>query len=119
MAISLRSIVLDSADITTSAQFYSDLMGWPITSTDDDWINVDGGADVKLAFQLAPDHVPPQWPKPEHPQQLHIDFTVDDMDAEQERALALGARLLDDDASHPDFRVFADPAGHPFCLCTG
>jgi len=44
---------------------------------------------------------------------------VDDMDAEHTRAVGLGAKLLDDSADHPSFRVYADPAGHPFCLCQG
>jgi catechol 2,3-dioxygenase-like lactoylglutathione lyase family enzyme len=117
MAMQLGNIVFDCANTKEAAQFYSQLTGWPIVSTDDDWIDVDSGAGVKLSFQLAPDHVPPRWPDPVAPQQAHLDLVVDDMDAEHARALDLGAKLLDDSADHPTFRVFADPAGHPFCLC--
>ena len=71
---------------------------------------------VVVAVQLAPDHVPPQWPDPAHPQQLHLDVQVDDPDAAERQVLALGARRLPDPEGAEDFRVFADPAGHPFCL---
>ncbi|HWD01148.1 MAG TPA: VOC family protein, partial [Amycolatopsis sp.] len=40
---------------------------------------------------------------------------VTDLEAAHERVLDLGAKLLDD--SPETFRVYADPAGHPFCLC--
>ena len=43
------------------------------------------------------------------------------LDAEHERALALGATLLDDSRRDPEepLRVYADPSGHPFCLFVG
>ena len=68
-----------------------------------------------LAFQLAPDHVPPVWPDPARPQQAHIDFDVDDLELAEQQVLALGATRA---AVQPgdDFTVFIDPAGHPFCL---
>ena len=67
-----------------------------------------------LAFQLAPDYRAPDWPDPERPQQLHFDVMVDDPAAAEVRVLALGARRLA--APDPASYVFADPAGHPFCL---
>ena len=115
----ISEIVLDCPDMAVMADFYSALTGWPVVSRDDDWISIKGDAGVKLAFQLAPDHVAPQWPDPGHPQQLHLDFTVDDADEAQAWAIGLGARLLDASPEHKTFRVYADPAGHPFCLCTG
>jgi hypothetical protein len=66
---------------------------------------------------LAPDHIPPSRPDPERPQQLHLDVTVkaDEIEDAEARVLALGARRLE--PGGPGFRVYADPAGHPFCLC--
>lgn len=61
----------------------------------------------------------PQWPDAEHPKQFHLDFEVDDIEAEQRRVLALGA-TVQRDSTDPDgygFRVYTDPVGHPFCLC--
>jgi predicted enzyme related to lactoylglutathione lyase len=65
------------------------------------------------------DYRAPQWPDSEHPKQFHLDFEVDDIEAEQSRVLALGATLQRDSVG-PDgygFRVYTDPIGHPFCLC--
>ena len=65
-------------------------------------------------FQQVGDYNPPRWPDPAHPQQAHLDLLVDDLDAGEARALELGATRLDGGGER--FRVFADPAGHPFCL---
>ena len=111
----LKTVVLDAADMHAEAQFWSAVLGIPVTFVGDDWTTLDGGG-VRLAVQLAPDHVPPQWPDPAHPQQLHLDVHVDDPDEAERQVLALGASRLPDPEGAEDFRVFADPAGHPFCL---
>jgi catechol 2,3-dioxygenase-like lactoylglutathione lyase family enzyme len=117
MAVRFGSVVLDSADPHAAAAFYSELTGWPIERTDGNWIDLRTDTGALFALQLAPDHLKPDWPDPSRPQQAHVDFMVDDMDAEHARALALGATVLDDSPDHPTFRVFADLDGHPFCLC--
>ena len=73
-------------------------------------------AAATLAFQLAPDHQPPQWPSADHPQQAHLDFDVDDLDVGEAAVIAIGARKTDVQPEPDSFRVFLDPAGHPFCL---
>ena len=70
--------------------------------------------DCRVSFQLVPDLQPPQWPDPQHPQQFHLDVEVDDIEAAEPKVLALGAQRLHDEPK--GFRVYADPAGHPFCL---
>jgi hypothetical protein len=112
----LTNVVLDAADTHGLARFYSELLGWPITRVDGDWIDV-GEGPIKISVQHAPDHQPPRWPDPAFPQQFHLDLDVDDIEEAEPKALALGAKLLD--SSEPTFRVYADPAGHPFCLCWG
>jgi hypothetical protein len=111
----LKTVVLDAADLHAEAQFWSAVLGIPIVHERDDWTTLEGRG-VRLAVQLAPDYVPPRWPDPAHPQQLHLDVQVDDPDDAEGQVLALGARRLPDPADAEDFRVFADPAGHPFCL---
>jgi predicted enzyme related to lactoylglutathione lyase len=77
--------------------------------------NPDGRAT--LAFQQIDDWVTPTWPGGEHPQQIHLDFSVDDIDAAEPHVLALGARVHEHQPSeNGGFRVYLDPAGHPFCL---
>src|ERR1700722_17829067 len=110
----LELVALDAPDIERLAGFYAALAGWEIVRTDSDWITVRTGDGQEVAFQLAPDHVPPQWPAPEHPQQLHLDLLVDGYQAAAERAVELGATRL---ADGPTWVTLADPAGHPFDLC--
>jgi hypothetical protein len=80
-------------------------------------IGIEPGAR-QLAFQRASTYVAPQWPDPGHPQQLHLDIRVDDVDEAERAVLKLGARRLPG-VRETGFRVFADPAGHPFCLVFG
>ena len=110
-----HSVVLDCPDPAGLADFYARLFEWSAADVDDDngWATIDGPG-VKVAFQRADDYRPPTWPKPERQQMFHLDLMVDDMSEAHDRALELGARHLDTQSS---FRVYADPAGHPFCLC--
>jgi catechol 2,3-dioxygenase-like lactoylglutathione lyase family enzyme len=117
MNIRIHSVVLDCPDPAALAAFYAALLGVPVARDDGDWVVVGDEADATrpvLAFQLAPDLVPPDWPDPARPQQVHLDLIVDDVAAAEARALELGARRLPGEGD--DFRVYADPAGHPFCL---
>jgi len=116
----VHAVVLDCPDPMALATFYSELSGWPIAYADDEWVTVRAEAGgFGLAFQLAPNHQPPAWPDPNRPQQFHLDFHLPAYEPTQSEVLARGAKLLDDSPTHEDFRVFADPAGHPFCLCLG
>jgi catechol 2,3-dioxygenase-like lactoylglutathione lyase family enzyme len=97
------------------ADFYAELLGLAVTYRDDEWVVIArDDTSSGVAFQRAPDHRPPRWPDPERPQQFHLDVMVDDVAAAEPAILALGAHRLTGDAqtSH----VYADPAGHPFCL---
>jgi catechol 2,3-dioxygenase-like lactoylglutathione lyase family enzyme len=126
----LHHIVLDCPEPAALARFYSELLGWPITWQQPDWVVV--SVDQRssgLAFQPVADYRAPDWPDPAYPQQLHLDVMVDDPDVAEPLVLALGARRLGvpdpavpdpavPDPATPDSasRVYADPAGHPFCL---
>jgi catechol 2,3-dioxygenase-like lactoylglutathione lyase family enzyme len=107
----MHHVVLDCPDPAALAAFYSALLGLPVTYRDDDWVVVAAsGTTSGLAFQRAPDHRPPTWPDLAVPQQIHLDIMVENPAAAGQRILALGAVKLDGDD------VYADPAGHPFCL---
>jgi catechol 2,3-dioxygenase-like lactoylglutathione lyase family enzyme len=111
----LHHIVLDCPEPAVLAGFYAELLGWPITWQRPDWVVVAESETASgLAFQLVPDYRPPNWPEPDRPQQLHLDVMVDDVAAAEPLVLALGARRLP--APEGSWRVYADPAGHPFCL---
>jgi catechol 2,3-dioxygenase-like lactoylglutathione lyase family enzyme len=112
----LSVVALDCREPRRLAEFYRAVTGFEIDpDEDDEWVQLLGDGGPVLAFQLAPDHQPPQWPSNEHPQQMHLDFDVLDLDAGERDVLALGARKADVQPG-TTFRVFLDPAGHPFCL---
>jgi len=130
----LRQVVLDSTDVRALAEFYRQLLGLQYRPGDappaegepdpdgQDWLVLDrpdGG--TKLAFQQVEELPEATWPSGPHPQMLHLDLTVptvDELDAQHERALALGGRLRLDRSDDPEepLRVYADPSGHPFCI---
>lgn len=118
MAIAtLGTVVLDCPDPVALGRFYAELLGGRTESDGDGWVSLTGAAGNGLAFQAAPGFVPPKWPAPDASQQFHLDLTVSDLDAAEKDVLALGARALDADDRARSWRVYADPAGHPFCLC--
>jgi predicted enzyme related to lactoylglutathione lyase len=110
------SLVLDCPDPATLATFYGRLLGWEV-STDDDWAEVRAEHGQCVCFQQVADYTAPRWPGQDVPQQMHLDVIVDDLDEAEQAVLALGAMKA---AHQPGstFRVFLDPAGHPFCCCT-
>lgn len=120
MEIRQTIVVLDAADISAVSSFWAGLLGGTVEA-DDDWHSIYVDGQHRMDVQLAPDHVQPEWPDGT-PQQIHLDVYVEDIAAAHTEALALGARLLqavDDLGAGSGFQVYADPAGHPFCLCWG
>ncbi|MEE4544256.1 VOC family protein [Streptomyces sp. V4-01] len=117
----LSAVALDCPDPKALAAFYAEVVGGTVEVEAEEWVELRHDGDgPHLAFQLAPDHRPPVWRDPARPQQLHLDVKVAraEMDAAEQRVLELGATLLEGDHDGArNWRVYADPAGHPFCLC--
>ena len=110
----LYSVVIDAPDPHALATFYAGLLGMEVKgSPGDDWVWVTGQG-YRIAIQEAPDLQPPDGPDPARPQQGHLDLRVADVDEAEPKVLELGARRLPGGGG--DFRVYADPVGHPFCL---
>jgi predicted enzyme related to lactoylglutathione lyase len=116
--ISFGDVVLDTDDPPRLAEFYTALLGWQVEETEDDWITIGGDSGARMAFQLALNHKPPTWPDNSVPQQSHLDLDVDDLDQAASYAESIGARRAVSGDHAPDFIVFLDPSGHPFCLCS-
>ena len=120
MDIIRQVIVFDASDMEAESAFWAGMFGGRVLP-DGDWHNViDSDDRWVIGVQYAPNHVPPAWPEGS-PQQVHLDFHVTDAEATHERAMALGARLLKDGdpTTAEGYRVYADPAGHPFCIGWG
>jgi catechol 2,3-dioxygenase-like lactoylglutathione lyase family enzyme len=121
MKITRQIVVFDAADLAAESAFWAGLLGGTVQA-DEDWHDVLVDGEWRLGVQLAPNHVPPDWPDGTPEQQIHLDLWVEDITGAHDEAIALGARLLkpaDDLAAAEGFQVYADPAGHPFCLCWG
>ena len=115
-SIKLGSVALDCPDAGKLAAFYAEITGGTVTHLEEDWAAVQS-AGGRIDFQTAPGYVAPRWPDPASSMQAHLDFDVDDAEAAEARVLAAGATKFSFQPGE-HFRVYADPAGHPFCLCT-
>ncbi|MFC5800476.1 VOC family protein [Streptomyces formicae] len=122
MIAELQCTVLDCPDPAALARFYAAVLGGDVDRPDRRWATGDGWATVHtpcgqvLAFQRVDDYRPPRRPDPARPQQFHLDFAVPDLEEAGVQVLALGATLLDAEGAERGWSVYADPAGHPFCL---
>lgn len=109
----LFGVTIDAPDATALGRFYAALLGMEISYSGPEGALITGGGR-SVMFQQVDGYTPPSWPDPDRPQQAHLDIAVHDLDAGEARALELGAARLSGGGA--TFRVFADPAGHPFCL---
>jgi len=122
MSIAKYSLTaIDCPDPIALASFYSKLSGFEMEPLGDFdpakvmWYNLLRDGEPVIAFQRIPNFVAPTWPEGPVPQQMHLDFDVEDLDKAEAEILALGA-TKSAFQSATDFRVYCDPIGHPFCL---
>jgi predicted enzyme related to lactoylglutathione lyase len=120
MKITQQIIVFDTDDLEAESAFWAGVLNGTVEA-DEDWHTVLVDGEPRLGFQLAPNHVRPEWPQGQ-PQQIHLDLYVEDVASAHEHVVGLGARQLQTKHAADDpsgFWVYADPSGHPFCLCWG
>jgi predicted enzyme related to lactoylglutathione lyase len=110
------SVVLDCPDAHALAAFYAAMLDWK-TEVGEGWVDLRADYGQVLSFQPVENYTPPDWPGQGAPQQMHLDVIVDDLDAAEAEVVKLGA-VKHEYQPGTTFRVFLDPAGHPFCLCT-
>ena len=115
--IRLSSPTLNCPNALELAAFYAEITGGRIAYSDHVWATV-AGPGGRIDFQSDPAYVPPTWPEPTVPIQFHLDFYVDDLEAAASQVLAAGATRYSHQPNADHCLVFADPAGHPFCLST-
>jgi hypothetical protein len=113
-------VVFDAADLHAESAFWAGLLEGHVFEDDAFHSVIDAAGEWRIGVQLAPEHVAPGWPDGP-PQQVHIDLHVEDAEQAHAEAMRLGARLLQpgDMASEEGHQVYADPAGHPFCIGWG
>ena len=123
--IKLQSVVLDCRQPSELAKFYMSLLGGEIVYEIEYFVSVSvPGEAISISCQFDEDYVPPVWPdsRKEQMKMVHLDFTVQDLDAAVQFALTLGAAKPPVQYWQPDWGpqwiTLLDPAGHPFCLCS-
>jgi catechol 2,3-dioxygenase-like lactoylglutathione lyase family enzyme len=119
----LQCVVLDCPDVLELARFYQSLLGGAVNQPDPRWAVSDDfstlhiGPGLVFTFQRVKDYQAPRWPHSTYPQQLHLDLEVPDPRLGPGAGAALGCHAARIDPR--GWRIFADPAGHPFCLLKG
>ena len=114
--IRLSGVTVNAPDAVALARFYATITGG-VAKGNAHWATVTG-ANADIAFQQVPDFRPPTWPEGPVPMQMHLEFFVDDLAATEARVLAAGATRFAFQPNSDHCFVYADPAGHPFCLST-
>ncbi len=120
MKIMRQVVVFDAADIAAESAFWAGMLDGHVFEDDAIHSVIDSAGEWRIGVQHAPLHRPPDWPDGE-PQQVHLDLHVEDARQAHDQAVRLGARLLQqgDLGSEEGHQVYADPAGHPFCIGWG
>lgn len=112
-------MIIDCPDARALAGFYSAITGWPLAEqTEPEWVQLNSGHSTTIGFQQVTGYRAPTWPSQEVPQQAHLDFVVDDLAEASAQVLAIGATEAPYQYGS-GYRIFLDPAGHPFCLVAG
>jgi catechol 2,3-dioxygenase-like lactoylglutathione lyase family enzyme len=110
-----HGLVIDCPDPQALATFYQELLGMIRLDDSPGWVTIGDAPDRPgVAFQRVDGYQPPRWPDQNWPQHMHFDVAVPDLAEGEKQVLALGAQVLPGGGER--FRVYADPAGHPFCL---
>jgi len=118
-------VALDCPDPVELANFYSKITEFEVVIAHNDkdgnplWVELKDNGKTRIAFQRIKNYVKPTWPEGPVPQQAHLDFDVKDLNKAEAELIAIGAvKSPIQTSSKPEdnFRVYFDPAGHPFCL---
>ncbi|MFJ5797608.1 VOC family protein [Streptomyces decoyicus] len=118
--LKLTAITLDCPDPQALATFYREATGHTLApGSNGDFAALVREDGLVIGFQRVDDYQAPRWPDQAAPQQFHLDFAVDDLDGAEALLLKWRAVKPEHQPGGDRWRVFTDPAGHPFCLTRG
>ena len=122
MKILRTVVVFDAADLEEESAFWAAILNGQV-ARDDEWHTIfDDSGEWRIGIDLNPTYVRPEWPNGVQQQQVHLNLQVEDQYEAHQEVLSLGATVLEPGKSMdtPEgFLVYADPAGHPFCVAWG
>lgn len=110
----LGMLSIDCADAAVAKDFWTGLMGWEVAMEGDGYAMLSGDG-VRVGFGTVPDYEAPAWPNEHGSKQFHLDLACEDPAATRDRAVELGATVVDPQPGET-WTVLIDPSGHPFCL---
>lgn len=118
----VTALVLECSDARALAAFWSRVLDLEVIESDAEpgWVTLGRTPERRLCFQEVDGYTPPEWPGETGEQQMHLDVLVEDLPGAARAVVALEATPLTDvlDPDDGEWQIFADPAGHPFCLVT-
>lgn len=114
----LTQLVLECADAEQLARFWQEVLDLPEPEGDAGWLTLRWEPVGRLSCHQVDGYQPPPWPGTHGEQHVHFDLLVDDLMSAGLVVEKSGARPLTDvmDPGPKAWRIYADPAGHPFCL---
>ena len=122
MKILRTVVVFDAADLEEESAFGAAILNGQV-ARDDEWHTIfDSAGEWRVGIDLNSTYIRPEWPNGVQQQQVHLNLQVEDQYAAHQEVLSLGATVLEPGKSMdtPEgFLVYADPAGHPFCIAWG
>jgi predicted enzyme related to lactoylglutathione lyase len=116
--LKITGIALDCDDVEELINFYARLTGTSVFFQSDEFACLNM-TTYWLTAQKVDAYVAPTWPASTTPKQFHFEISATDLDEAEAFVLECGARKAQDQSVTGDsWRVYLDPAGHPFCLTT-
>ncbi|AGL18215.1 hypothetical protein L083_4705 [Actinoplanes sp. N902-109] len=113
MAFTWSGVTIDCLDPERVARFWSTLLGRPAGPAEQGWVYLGerGDPQPRLVFQPVPEPAAGKV-------RIHLDVTVDDIEAAMARVIELGGTSTGERHDYPEgvVVVMADPEGHEFCL---
>ncbi|MGZ4614422.1 MAG: VOC family protein [Actinomycetes bacterium] len=112
VGIRIGSTVVNCANLETMTEFWTQALDLRPSSLDPrDDFRVLQGERMNLSLQLAKTPVRAR-------DQMHLDLYSDDVAAQEERLVGLGAtRVRENNDPADTYVVLRDPEGNEFCLC--
>jgi Glyoxalase-like domain len=116
--LKITGIALDCGDVDELIDFYARITGAPVFYRSEEFACLNM-TTYWLTTQKVDAYAAPTWPESTTPKQFHFEISATDLDEAEAFVLECGAvKSGHQPSGDRSWRVYLDPAGHPFCLTT-